>query len=131
MSKSYFDENEFGLVEGSGIEEQAAPPPAPDPMEPYLKGETIVSRTGTRHLVGRREKYHHHGRVSTWCWFGIRADEALTAADAVRDCQFCLDEVKQVKRRIERKAAGLADTAAQKGADHESAVILFPGTTAS
>jgi hypothetical protein len=62
--------------------------------------QTIISRTGTRHIVGipRGETSikTHICRVTTYCGFGVRGEEALI--EAVRDCQFCRSELEKEPR---------------------------------
>jgi hypothetical protein len=61
--------------------------------------EVIVSRSGTRHIVGRQV---HQFRISTLCEFGIKPEEALLLSQAVCDCPFCLAEAEEQRRnRVE------------------------------
>jgi hypothetical protein len=73
--------------------------------------ETIISRTGTRHIVGPRR--------AAICNFTVRPDEALTEAEVVSDCQFCLDEwagqqrkAEEEQRKAEEEAIGATGDAA-------------------
>jgi len=61
----------------------------------------LISRTGTRHIVGSWKKtlnaLHSPGRITTLCEFGIRPHEVLEVAE--RDCEFCLRELEIYRRR--------------------------------
>jgi hypothetical protein len=71
-----------------------------------ISQKTIISRTGTRHIVGfpagRGPIKLHAGRISTLCDFGIRPDEVLEVA--VRDCEFCLRELDLIRQQEEKQA---------------------------
>jgi hypothetical protein len=65
--------------------------------EKHLSGtETIVSRSGMRHLVGPH-KAAHRGRVSTWCGFGIAPEDESPAA--LRECPFCKRELAIARKQ--------------------------------
>jgi hypothetical protein len=63
----------------------------------------IVSKSGTRHIVGNppglRGILAHAFRTTTLCGFGVRSDEALPLSKATRDCEFCINELEVVERR--------------------------------
>jgi hypothetical protein len=68
---------------------------------PEFKLTYVISRSGTRHIVGRPRGGLHSGRISTLCEFGIRPDDVLEIA--ARDCEFCLQELELIRRREEKQ----------------------------
>jgi hypothetical protein len=85
--------------------------------EPVLPA-TIISRTGTRHIVGRPGGIvtAHAFRTTTLCGYGVRPEEALTEAEAVSDCQFCLEEeaLRQREKEALRARLEAADALAKE-----------------
>jgi hypothetical protein len=67
------------------------------------KLEMIVSRSGTRHIVGTPPGFgpiRAHGFCTTTvCGCGIRPEEALPLSEATRDCEFCLRELAVIEQR--------------------------------
>lgn len=72
--------------------------------------KTIVSRNGTRHIVGvplgQRYLSGHRFRITCLCGWGANPND--TPAVAVRDCQFCLRELAEVKKRAENERQAIA-----------------------
>jgi hypothetical protein len=66
-----------------------------------MKPETIVSYSGTRHIVGTplglRVIKSHALRVTCLCGFGVKPGDALQ--ESTRDCVFCLAELAVIARR--------------------------------
>ena len=56
----------------------------------------VISPSGTRHILGPRG--------ATLCGFTVWPSEARTEAQAVRDCQFCIEELHEIAERERRKA---------------------------
>jgi hypothetical protein len=73
----------------------------------------IVSHAGTRHIVGNMPGYGsiqaHAFRITTLCGVGVRDEEGLPLSEAVRDCQFCLDELPALEQRLKQKTSHAAD----------------------
>ncbi len=60
----------------------------------------VVSQTGTRHIKAATIASYHQGRrITTLCTFGLPND--LPAVEAVRDCEFCLAELAEIRKRAE------------------------------
>jgi hypothetical protein len=69
--------------------------------KPNMKQQTIVSRSGSRHIVGvppglKVIRAHAH-RITTLCGFGIWRDDALL--ETMHDCEFCLAEAEVISKR--------------------------------
>jgi hypothetical protein len=62
---------------------------------------TIVSHSGTRHIVGippgQNAIRAHVFRITTLCGFGVRPKDAQS--EATCDCQFCLKEWEVIERQ--------------------------------
>jgi hypothetical protein len=52
--------------------------------------DQVVSRSGTRHIIGPQASTHHSGRISTLCGMGLRSEEG--PFEPLRDCVFCREE---------------------------------------
>jgi hypothetical protein len=60
--------------------------------------ETMVSETGTRHVLAKATALCHQGRRKTaLCGFGVLID--LVQMEVVRDCEFCLVELAEIRKR--------------------------------
>jgi hypothetical protein len=72
--------------------------------ETTLDYETAVSETGTRHLLDKAAKPCHQvrNRQTALCSFGVPLDSGV---EAVRDCEFCLAELAEIRRRTKREEA--------------------------
>jgi hypothetical protein len=68
-----------------------------------IEHRIIVSRSGTRHIVGRPPGLQgilaHAFRTTTLCGFGIRPEDALPLSAAKRDCLFCISELAVIEQR--------------------------------
>jgi hypothetical protein len=64
---------------------------ADDSIQDLLPGiDRVVSRSGTRHIIGPQDSKFHGGRISTLCGMGLRPGEG--PFEPLRDCIFCQEE---------------------------------------
>ena len=69
-----------------------------DSIKDLLPGiDQVVSRSGTRHIVGPQSSKLHGGRVSTLCGMGLRPGEG--PFELLRDCVFCREEWFDPRRK--------------------------------
>jgi hypothetical protein len=66
---------------------------------------TMVSRSGTRHIVGPQSSRLHTGRISALCGFGVPPEDG--PFEALRDCMFCVKAAAELERKEEPAEAPL------------------------
>jgi hypothetical protein len=66
-------------------------------MDEFDGKETIVSHSGTRHLVAdgtAGQQSHAAGRIGTQCGMGLKVDDPLGPFAVKQDCPFCLAQLR-------------------------------------